>query len=140
MRVENGKVGGEHGCRDLPAVGTVADEGAHETRFLGREGELDGAAEASCRCGVVLGPAIVGSAGKGEVGLGFIGSGRHGGEFLCCDIMELWGSVGLVYGAAVDVVIRDKLFAKCRVGFYLYNCPIVNCNAVPNFFGMALML
>lgn len=140
MRVEDGEVGGKHGCRDLAAVGAVADEGADETRSLGREGELDGAAEAGCRCGVVLGPAIVGSAGKWEVGLGFIGSGNHGGEFPCCDIMGLWGSVGLVYGAAVDVVRRDKLFAKCRVGFYLDHCPVVNCNAAPNFFGMALML
>lgn len=109
MRVEDCEVGGEHGCRDLATVGAVADEGAGESGSFGREGELHGATEAGCRRGVVLGPAIVGSAGKGEVGLGFIWSGSHGSVYL------LWGNMGLIFGA-VDVGSRgekvwDYLFA-----------------------------
>lgn len=67
MRVEDREVGSEHGRRDLATVGAVADEGVCESGGFGREGELHGAAEAGCRRGVVLGPAIAGTAGKGEV-------------------------------------------------------------------------
>ena len=93
VRVEDGEVGGEHGRGDLATVGAVADEGANEAGGLGREGELHGATEAGCCRGVVFGPAVVGAAGKGEVGLGFIGSGSHGGVFLYCGIVILWGNV-----------------------------------------------
>lgn len=93
VRVEDGEVGGEHGRGDLATVGAVADEGANEAGGLGREGELHGATEAGCCRGVVFGPAVVGAAGKGEVRLGFIGNGSHGGVFLYCGIVILWGSV-----------------------------------------------
>ncbi|KFY29973.1 hypothetical protein V494_08344 [Pseudogymnoascus sp. VKM F-4513 (FW-928)] len=82
VRVQDGEIGSEHGRRDLAAIGTVTEEGVDEAGGFSREGELDGAAEAGCCRGIVLGPAIVGTAGKREVGLGFIGGGRHGGVFL----------------------------------------------------------
>lgn len=82
MRVEDGKVGGEHRRRDLATVAAVAYEGAGEARGFGREGELHGAAEAGRCRGVILSPTVVGTAGEGEVRLGFVRNGSHGGVFL----------------------------------------------------------
>ena len=63
MGVGDGEVGGEHGGRDLAAVGAVADKGAEEAGALLGECELYGAAEAGCGRCVFCRPAVVGAAG-----------------------------------------------------------------------------
>jgi len=49
------EVGGEHACRDLAAVGAVADEGIHQAVAFCRHFYLDSAAVASgCCCAIAL--------------------------------------------------------------------------------------
>jgi len=48
---------------------TVAHENVDEARPLSREGELHRAAETCGGCFVLVGPAVVGDAAEGEVGL-----------------------------------------------------------------------
>lgn len=73
MPIVDGEVGCEHARRDLPTVGAVAHEDVDETGALGREGELDGAAETCGCCFVVFVVAVVCDAADGEVGFGVWG-------------------------------------------------------------------
>ena len=108
--VVDGEIASEHSGGDFAAVGAVADENTDQPRAFSGERELHGAAE-TCRCCLVfVGPAIVGDASEGEVGLG-AGSGADGHIGSAGDGVEgkrrVEGSRGWVGDGSVDVCCRD---------------------------------